>query len=264
LDVSAKANGLWGKEGGQTNILLSATLTDLTDGTFRYARECIGFPYSPELKVGTPFSLAEQQLVYVTPANREVVEGARYSFSELLDLINVSRGRALILFTSRKELDWAAEQITKLKHMGHFKYPLYVQEKDSNKDKLMESFKNDIDSVLLATKSFFVGIDVPGESLSMVALAKFPLPRYSAECRQQIKHWGSRGFPNWYARESLTIFQQASGRLIRSSGCKGVVALLDFRANDITNNVYKTARLGVSSLGSPVTQDVAAVKAFLQ
>lgn len=263
LDVSARAKGLWGKEGGQTNILLSATLTDLTDGSFRYARECIGFPHSPELNVDTPFQLAQQQLVYVTPANREVVEGARYSFSELLDLINVSRGRALVLFTSRKELDWAAEQITNLKHMGHFPYPLYVQEKDANKAKLMESFKKDTSSVLLATKSFFVGIDVPGESLSLVALAKFPLPRYSAECRQQIKHWASRGFPNWYAREALTIFQQASGRLIRSSDCKGVVALLDFRANDVTNNVYKTARMGVTSLGSPVTQDVAAVKAFL-
>jgi len=264
LDVSTRAKALWGKEGGQTNILLSATLTDLTDGSFRYARECIGFPHSPELNVDTPFQLQQQQLIYVTPANREQVEGARYSFSELLDLINVSRGRALVLFTSRKELDWAAEQITKLKHMGHFQYPLYVQEKDSNKAKLMESFKNDTHSVLLATKSFFVGIDVPGESLSLVALAKFPLPRYSAECRQQIKHWASRGFPNWYAREALTIFQQASGRLIRSSDCKGVVALLDFRANDVTDNVYKTARLGVTSLGSPVTQDVAAVKAFLQ
>jgi ATP-dependent DNA helicase DinG len=264
LDVSAKAKQLWGKEGGQTNILLSATLTDLTDGSFRYARECIGFPHSPELNVDTPFQLQTQQLIYVTPANRELVEGARYSFSELLDLINVARGRSLILFTSRKELDWAAEQITKLKHMGHFQWPLYVQEKDSNKNKLMESFKEDTHSVLLATKSFFVGIDVPGESLSMVALAKFPLPRYSAECRQQIKHWGTRGFPNWYAREALTIFQQASGRLIRSSDCKGVVALLDFRANDVNDNVYKTARLGVSSLGSPVTQDVAAVKAFLQ
>jgi ATP-dependent DNA helicase DinG len=263
LDVSTKAKALWGKEGGQTNILLSATLTDLTDGSFKYARECVGFPHSPELNVDTPFSLATQQLIYVTPANREQVEGARYSFSELLDLINVSRGRALVLFTSRRELDWAAEQITKLKHLGHFPYPLYVQEKDSNKAKLMELFKNDVDSVLLGLKSFFVGIDVPGESLSLVVLAKFPLPRYSAECRQQIQHWGTRGFPRWYEREALTIFQQASGRLIRSSGCKGVVALLDARVMDTTNSVYKTAKLGVNALGSPVTQDIHVVKEFL-
>ncbi|QFG12289.1 DNA helicase [Arthrobacter phage Racecar] len=263
LDVSSRAEALWGN-GGQANILLSATLTDLTDGSFRYARQCVGFPNGPEINVDTPFSYQTQQLVYITPANREMVDGARYSFSELIDLLNVSRGRALVLFTSRKELDWAAEQLKRYQALGHFNYPIYVQEKEANKNKLMEAFKSDTHSVLLATKSFFVGIDVPGESLSLVALVKFPLPRYSAECRQQIAHWKSRGFPRWYEREALTIFQQASGRLIRSSGCKGTVALLDFRAMDTTSNVYKTMKLGVDSLGSPVTQRLDVVKNFLQ
>lgn len=264
LDVSARAKAIWGNEGGQTNVLLSATLTDLTDGSFRYARQCVAFPAGKEINVDTPFSLQTQQMVYITRANREMVEGARYSFSELVDLINVSRGRALILFTSRKELDWAAEQLQRLRALGHFHYPILVQEKDSNKDKLMESFKTDTASVLLATKSFFVGIDVPGESLSLLALVKFPLPRYSAECRQQISHWRTRGFSKWYEREALTIFQQAAGRLIRSSGCKGVVALLDFRSMDTTSQVYKTVKIGIDSLGSPVTQDMSVVKTFLQ
>jgi ATP-dependent DNA helicase DinG len=263
LDVSARARHIWGKEGYQTNILLSATLTDLTDGSFRYARECIGFPAGPELKVGTPFSLEEQQLIYVSPANRELVEGARYSFSELFDLVSVSKGRALILFTSRKELDWAAEMMLQLRASGQIPYNVLVQTKDANKEKLAEEFKRDTHSILLATKSFFVGVDVPGEALSVVALAKFPLPRFSAECKQQITHWRSRGFSKWYEREALTVFQQAAGRLIRSSGCKGVVALLDHRAMDVTNQVYKTASLGVKSLGSPVTQDLNKVKAFL-
>lgn len=264
LDVSQRAKAIWGVPGSQSNILLSATLADLTDGSFRYARQCIGFPDGPEIDVDTPFSLATQQLIYVTPANREQVEGARYSFSELVDLINVSKGRALILFTSRKELDWAAEQMLQLRAMGHIPYNVLVQTKDANKDKLAEQFKADTHSILLATKSFFVGVDVPGEALSVVALVKFPLPRFSAECKQQISHWRSRGFSKWYEREALTVFQQAAGRLIRSSGCKGVVALLDFRAMDTTSQVYKTSSLGVKSLGSPVTQDLNKVKAFLQ
>ncbi|UDL16850.1 DNA helicase [Arthrobacter phage Atuin] len=264
LDVSQRAKAIWGVPGHQSNILLSATLTDLTDGTFRYARECIGFPAGPEIDVDTPFSLAEQQLVYVTPANREQVEGARYSFSELFDLISVAKGRTLVLFTSRKELDYAADMMLQLRASGQLPYNVLVQTKDSNKDKLAEDFKRDTHSILLATKSFFVGVDVPGEALSVVALAKFPLPRFSAECKQQISHWRSRGFSKWYEREALTVFQQAAGRLIRSSGCKGVVALLDFRAMDTTNQVYKTASLGVKSLGSPVTQDLNKVKAFLQ
>lgn len=263
LDVSTRAKAIWGKPGGQTNILLSATLADLTDGSFRYARECVGFPAGPELDVDTPFNMQQQQLIYITPANRDRVEGAQYSFSELLDLIQVSRGRALILFTSRKELDWATEQLQYLKNMGHFPYTLLVQTKDADKQKLMSQFKSDISSVMLATKSFFVGIDVPGEALSLLVLVKWPNARYDALCKQQITHWRTRGFPRWYERESLTLFGQASGRLIRSSGCKGVVGLLDFRANDAESNVFKTAKLGVTTLGSPITQDVAAVKAFL-
>lgn len=264
LDVSARAKQLWGKPGGQTNILLSATLTDLTDGTFRYARECIGFPAGPEIDVNTPFNLQEQQLVYITPANREKVEGAQYSFSELLSLITVAKGRSLILFTSRKELDWAHEQILNLKHMGQFPYQLLVQTKDADKQKLVEAFKSDVSSVMLATKSFFVGIDVPGEALSFLGMVKWPNPRYDALCKQQIAHWRMRGFPRWYERESLTLFQQASGRLIRSSGCKGVVGVLDFRANDAESNVFKTAKLGVTTLRSPITQDMSRVKDFLQ
>lgn len=263
LDVSTRAKAIWGKPGGQTNILLSATLTDLTDGSFRYARECIGFPAGPELRVNSPFDMQAQQLVYITRANRDKVEGAQYSFSELLDLILAARGRSLILFTSRKELDWATEQLQYMKNMGHFPYTLLVQTKDADKQKLMEQFKNDIPSVLLATKSFFVGIDVPGEALTHLSLVKWPNPRYDALCKQQIAHWRMRGFPRWYERDSLTLFGQAAGRLIRSSGCKGVVSVLDFRANDAESNVFKTAKLGITTLGSPITQDIATVKAFL-
>lgn len=263
LDVSTRAKPLWGKPGGQTNILLSATLTDLTDGSFRYARQCVGFPEGPELRVNSPFDMKEQQLVYITPANRDKVEGAQYSFSELLDLILAARGRSLVLFTSRKELDYATEQLQYMRNLGHFPYQLLVQTKDADKQKLMEAFKSDTSSVLLATKSFFVGIDVPGEALSLLALVKWPNARYDALCKQQITHWRTRTFPRWYERESLTLFGQASGRLIRSTGCKGVVALLDFRANDAESNVFKTAKLGITTLGSPITQDITAVKAFL-
>lgn len=261
LDISVRAAEIWKRV--KSNILLSATLTDLTDGTFRYARACVAFPDGKELKVGTPFNLQEQQLVYITKGEGSVVEGARYNFNELISLIHASQGRALILFTSRAELDWAAEQIKGLKLSGHFPYPLLVQDADSDKEKLAKSFISDINSVLLATKSFFTGFDASGETLSLVALVKFPLARFSAECRQQIAHWRKRGFPDWYSRESLTTFQQAAGRLIRSSSCIGVVGLLDYRLTDSSSNVYKTALLGVQALGSPVTRDIALVQKHL-
>lgn len=262
LDVSPRARAIW--EGVRSSILISATLTDLTDGSFRYARECVGFPDGPEVTVESPFSLETQQLIYITKGDRPQAEKGVYSFDELVDLLRVTEGRALALFTSRVELDWAAEQLTHLWASGQFPYRIMVQEKDSNKDKLAEAFKEDTHSVLLATKSFFTGFDAPGETLSLVALCKFPLPRFSVECRQQIAHWRKRGFPQWYERKSLTDMEQAYGRLIRSSGCRGILGLLDFRVMDPTTNVYKTARLGVNSIGSPITQDLAVVGQFLK
>ena len=262
LDVSKRVQPLWGKPGRQTNVLLSATLMDMTDGSFKYARSCVGFPDGLDIDVDSAFNLREQQLIYMTPANRERVEGAQYSLSEMIDLINISKGRALVLFTSRKELDYAAEQLQMIQNMGQFPYKILVQTKDADKQQLVNDFKSDVSSVLLATKSFFVGIDVPGESLSLVILAKWPNPRYDALCRQQISHWRDRGFSRWYEREALSLFGQAAGRLIRSQNCTGVVAVLDFRVMDLTSGVAKAAGLGIKTLGSPVTQKLDVVKQF--
>lgn len=263
LDVSARAKSIW--EFCKTGIVLSATLTDLTDGTFRYARECIALPPGKEIKVHSPFDLEKQQLLYVTSAQDDLVDvkGAQFSWDELMRLLTVSRGRALVLFTSRRELDWAAEKARQAHAAGQLPYTILVQEKDCDKAKLAKDFKEDTHSILFATKSFFTGFDAPGETLSLVVICKFPLPRYSVECKQQITHWRSKGFPQWYTRAALTDLEQAFGRLVRSSDCRGVLALLDHRAMDTKSNVFKTAHLGLTSVGSPITQDINAVSAFL-
>lgn len=263
MDVSGRAQYLFHNK---TNILVSATLTDLTDGTFKYVKASTGFPTAKELHVTTPFEMATQQLFYMTPAEGEKVDhlrGAQFNFQELVSVIKAARGRSLVLFTSREELDWAAQEMLQLRNMGLFNFPILVQEQDSNKAKLMQEFKSVTDSVLFATKSFFVGIDVPGEALSAVWLCKWPNPQYDAVCKQQVSYWGKRGFSRWYERESLTTFQQAAGRLIRSSGCKGVVGVLDFRVSDPKQSVYKSAVIGVQALGSPVTISVEDVERFL-
>jgi Rad3-related DNA helicase len=262
MDVSTRAQYMFQNK---TNILVSATLTDLTDGTFKYAKACIGFPAGKEIRVSTPFSPETQQLIYMTPAKGQRVDhlrGAQFSIQELIDVLNAAQGRSLVLFTSREELDWASSEIRNLSNMGLFKYPVLIQEQDSNKAKLMEEFKSNTSSVLFATKSFFVGIDVPGESLSAVWLCKWPNPQYDAECKQQVTYWKKKGFHRWYERESLTTFQQAAGRLLRSSGCRGVVGVLDFRVSDAKTGVYKAAKIGVDALGSPVTISIPQVEAF--
>jgi ATP-dependent DNA helicase DinG len=261
LDVSTRAKTVW-KE-NRTNIMVSATLTDLTDGTLKYARESVGFPEGRELKVGTPFALSDVQRVYLTSGRGDKIEGAQYSFEELVALLKVSKGRALVLFTSRVELDTAAMMLRALYNSGEFPYRVLVQEKDCDKDKLADDFKEDIHSVLLATKSFFTGFDAPGETLSMVVMCKFPLPRYSVECKMMIEHWRKRGFPNWYSRLALTDLEQAFGRLIRSTECRGILAMLDFRVINASTNVGRTAAIGLSAIGSPITYDMNAAGAFI-
>lgn len=261
LDVSTRAKRVWQEP--RTSILVSATLTDLTDGTLNYARVSLGFPDGREIKVSTPFALADVQRAYITSARGDRVEGAQYSFEELVELLKISKGRALVLFTSRRELDEAAMRLRGMYNTGEFPYRVLVQEQDCNKDTLADDFKADVHSVLLATKSFFTGFDAPGETLSMVVMCKFPLPRYSVECKMQIAHWRKRGFPNWYSRLALTDLEQAFGRLIRSSDCRGILAMLDYRVVDAKTSVGRTAAIGMAAVGSPITYDMNAVGEFL-
>jgi Rad3-related DNA helicase len=115
----------------------------------------------------------------------------------------------------------------------------------------------------VASKSFFTGIDIPGEALSLVVLCKFPLAQFNVVCRKQIDHWRRRGYKNFYEHASLTTFQQAAGRLIRSSGDRGVVAILDQRVTRATEKVSHTAKIGVKALGSSVIRSTDDVRRFL-
>lgn len=262
LDISQKAKMIWED---RRCVIMSGTLMDLTENSFRYATTSLGLTNYKEISTDSPFKHDTQQLVYVTDGTREKIDvpGAQFAMDELIELITAANGRSLVLFTSRAELDYVAAHIRQLVASGEFPWRVLVQDKDANKTTLKESFEKDIHSVLFATKSFFVGSDFAGETLSLVVLCKFPLPQFNVVCRQQIAWWRSRGFPNWYERESLAVFHQAAGRLIRTSTDTGVVALLDQRVADSSEKVCQTALLGVKGLGSPVTRDIKIVKAYL-
>jgi Rad3-related DNA helicase len=263
LDISGRLAPLWQ---GRAAVLLSATLTDLTTGTFGYAALSLGFPQHESLKTASPFLYHEQQAVYVTPGRAPVVETvdrAQYSFDELLELLAASEGRALVLFTAKAELEDCVQRLRQLQAAGDFPHRLLVQEKGADKQELLKHFKEDRDSVLVASKSFFTGIDIPGEALSLVVLCKFPLAQFNVVCRKQIDHWRRRGYKNFYEHASLTTFQQAAGRLIRSSGDRGVVAILDQRVTRATEKVSHTAKIGVKALGSSVIRSTDDVRRFL-
>ena len=253
IDLSEEASKIW--KSVTSSVIISATLEDLSssDKNFKYFKRSLGIPESREIRVESPFTMARQQLVYVSDKKYEPEEGTVFSVEEIVDSVNASNGRALILFTSRRDLDMANQMLLQYKVAGRFPYIMYVQTPEADKAKLVDDFKGNTASVLLGLKSMFTGIDIPGDSLSNVIICRFPLARFSVECKMKITYWRSQGFPNWYERDSLTVFQQAAGRLIRSEECIGVVSILDQRVSTAGTNVFKTASKGISALGSRVT-----------
>lgn len=256
LDVSQKAKSdLWA--GLKSVTLVSATLSDAAPGDFSYTLKSLGLEDASPLHfvtVNSPFDYAKQQLLYLTSEKDTEVDvpGARFSVDELKRVITATDGRALVLFTARAELDHAADELRR-SSLGH---QVLVQEQSSNKQILVDEFKRDTSSVLLATKSFFTGVDFPGETCSVVVLCKYPLPQYNTLCRAQVAWWRKRGFPNWYEREGTLVARQAVGRLIRTETDHGVVALLDQRAGMHDKIVSACA-------GSSVTYEINDIKNWL-
>lgn len=265
LDISARAHEtIWAPLKSAT--LVSGTLRDETDGTFNYVIDSLGLKNPKQIKVGSGFDYAQNQLVYVTPGTYDPIDvvGARYSMEEMVNVIEASRGRALVLFTANAEMEYAADHLRQLYAGGLFDHRVLVQERGVSKPELARAFMEDKHSVLLASKSFFTGMDFPGESCSMVVLAKYPLPQWNALCRAQNDWWMKRrGFKYWYDREALQVFRQASGRLIRNETDRGVIAVLDNRVANPKERVSTLTQLGLQSSGSLYTSKIEDVSSFI-
>lgn len=264
LDVSRRAYDTIFKD-LKSAILVSGTLRDETDGSFRYLRESLGIPQAKELVVGSSFDFSTNQLVYLTPATEEIadVSGARYSVDELVRVLEAAQGRALVLFTANAELEYASDHLRDLRQRGLFDHPVHVQEKGVAKQDLVRAFLEEKSSVLLGSKSFFTGVDFPGETCSIVVLAKFPLPQYNALCKAQIAWWRGRGHRQWYEREALQVFKQANGRLIRNENDRGVIAILDQRVADPRERVCDLTRIELTATGSAFTNNLEEMEAWL-
>lgn len=263
LDISQRAkNDLWADLTSVT--LVSGTLSGSSPGDYSYFLKSLGLDDASSLMfvtVNSPFDMAKQQLVYLTPEKDTQVDvpGAQFSLDEMWKVLEASEGRSLVLFTARSELDYAAEELLR----RGFPHQVLVQEKVSNKQVLVDEFKRDTSSVLLATKSFFTGVDFPGDACSVVVIAKFPFNQYNTLTRLRMLWWRRRGFLSLYEDESMQVFKQAVGRLIRSETDRGVIAILDQRVANPRENVSKLVGAEVALMGSSVTNQLSDVKDFL-
>jgi ATP-dependent DNA helicase DinG len=208
-------------------ILTSATLS--TGGNFVFVKSRLGLDNAHELIVPSHFDFTKQAIFYVPknmPEPRE--EGwVRYACKELETILEASKGRAFVLFTSYSQM----EQVHQLLK-GHIRFPLLIQGEKS-KTGLLESFRKTPNAVLLATSSFWQGVDVQGEQLSCVVIDKLPFsvpsdPVVAARIAQ-INESGGNAFYDYQIPTATILLKQGMGRLIRSRTDRGILVLLDKR-----------------------------------
>lgn len=204
----------------KTTILTSATLS--SGGSFDYFKQQMGMPETTkELVAHSPFDFANNSLAYISDGSLDKIE-------ELEQLITASEGRAFVLFTSYKEMRRVFDYI-------NIPYPKLIQEGVRNRRELLEQFKATPNAVLFATKSFWEGVDVQGESLSLVVIDKLPFGNpfdlmYKSKQDRVEKTFGAgKGFSRFAVPEACISFKQGIGRLIRSTSDRGVIAILDAR-----------------------------------
>ena len=215
-----------------TTIMTSATL-DVGRGLEFFAKR-VGAQEAETLLVESPFDYESQMRVYLPKGMPEPSDGQK--FQEALQgwiqrFVGMTKGKAFVLFTSRAMLRKTAEGMA-----GWFEEQgirLLVQDKGNSRTRLLKEFKEDRDSVLFGTDSFWQGVDVPGEALSNVILTRLPFsvpdePLFEARC-ERIKEKGGEPFRELQLPEAILKFRQGVGRLIRSREDRGQIAVLDGR-----------------------------------
>ena len=241
-------------------VFTSATLA--TAGNFAYIFERLGLPVDTEaLQLPSPFDYAGRTLLYV-PENRFPMpaqqEYAQEVCRRITQILLLSRGRALVLFTSFKGMDSLAEYLE-----GRLPYPVLVQG-TASRHALLEQFKESTDSVLLAVASFWEGIDVAGESLSCVIVDKLPFevpsdPVIKARM-DAITEQGGKPFFEFQVPRAVLSLRQGVGRLMRSAQDRGLIAIMDVRL--FTKGYGRIFRASLPP--SPVTREIHTIEEFFK
>ncbi len=211
----------------ETCILTSATLT--VDRSFTFIRGQLGLADADELIVDSPFDYANSTLLCLAEDIAEPGEpGYQRQVNEtLLGLLRATRGRALVLFTSHSALQAAYRAIKRpLEQEGIL---VLGQRIDGSPRQLIERLKARPETVVLGTNAVWEGVDVPGEALSVLVVAKLPFavpsdPIFAARCEAYDDPFHQYAVP-----QAVLRFKQGFGRLIRSTRDYGVCVVLDRR-----------------------------------
>lgn len=220
------------REGGAW-VFTSATL--LSAGRFDLFKQRLGIGECVERTWESPFNYWEQGCFYLPqmppPANNTAVH-THNVIEKVWPLINAAGGRTFVLCTSLAAVRAAADELQARLEANGNPYPLFVQG-DGPKMRLIEEFRAHGNAVLVGSMSFWEGVDVKGEALSLVVIDKIPFappndPVMMARSRA-VEASGRRPFDEITLPEAVITLKQGAGRLIRSEGDRGMLVICDPR-----------------------------------
>lgn len=216
-------------------ILTSATLR--TAGSFDYLDQRLKAEHIDHAAVPSPFDYSKSTLVYLPNDIPEPTQRREYQTMlerGIIELATVSGGRMLCLFTSYDQLRETAQNVAPRLALGGIQ--VLDQSMGSSQQLLLDSFLEAEKAVLMGTKSFWEGVDIPGEDLSVLVIARLPFavpsdPIFAA--RSEV--YAENSFMEYSMPDAILRFRQGFGRLIRRKDDRGVVVIFDRR---ITSKRY--------------------------
>lgn len=222
---------------GRCTILTSATISDKQTGTPRekcsYYLNSIGYPVIGMVSEPkkSPFDYDNHTMLYCSrempyPSIERRKEYRAASIAEIVKLLEVTNGKALILFTAKEDMEYVYKTLSNI----HLPYKILMQSKTSSQAYQLDKFKTDTNSVILGTGTYWEGINVEGESLSQVIIYKlpFPVPEPIIDYKMSLTE---NPIDEVAVPEMVIQLKQGVGRLIRSASDTGIVTILDPRVS---------------------------------
>ncbi len=242
-------------------IFTSATLS--AGGDFSLFVRQLGLDAARSQTWASPFDYASAGRIYVPknlpPPNSP--EHTKAVIAEALELVTLSGGRAFLLFTSLRALRQCAEVFPQLLKQRDLDFPVLTQN-EAPKGELLRRFRELGNAVLIGSQSFWEGVDVAGDALSLVVIDKLPFaPPDDPVLAARMKHLEEQGgspFMDWQVPQAAISLKQGAGRLIRSETDRGVLAICDDRL--VTKGYGRILRTSLPPM--PFTRDRDDVAAF--